>query len=231
MPSAIARNSRITNQTIRETGAEQSRSSQSITRKPPYSQKRAEPNLDGASSKLDDVAFLRLPEVKAITGLSKSSLYALIREKSFPAPVRLDRVQLRGSDPRSGSGLQSASGVAVCGLMPPRVLTSNAFARFAGLVEEISPALHHDTPLRKVKSLVIGGLHIILRSMSKLHFDVRAFVSHLVQDRGCQAAKAMAGHLSLVAHPLYGTEHRVLVHVRAASFAGKQPDIILSTFP
>ena len=51
--------------------------------------KPAELNLDGASSKLDDVAFLRLPEVKAITGLSKSSLYALIKEKSFPAPVRL----------------------------------------------------------------------------------------------------------------------------------------------
>jgi prophage regulatory protein len=44
----------------------------------------------GASSKdLDDVIFLRLPEVKALTGLSKSSLYALIRERSFPAPVRL----------------------------------------------------------------------------------------------------------------------------------------------
>lgn len=36
-----------------------------------------------------EVGFLRLPEVKAITGLSKSSLYALIQEKSFPAPVRV----------------------------------------------------------------------------------------------------------------------------------------------
>ncbi len=89
MPSAVARNSTTTNQTTREIGAEQSRSSQSITRKPPYSQKPAQLNLDRASSKLDDVAFLRLPEVKAITGLSKSSLYALIKEKSFPAPVRL----------------------------------------------------------------------------------------------------------------------------------------------
>jgi len=35
----------------------------------------------------DDVTFLRLPEVKAITGLSKTSLYALIREQSFPSPV------------------------------------------------------------------------------------------------------------------------------------------------
>jgi predicted DNA-binding transcriptional regulator AlpA len=35
------------------------------------------------------VTFLRLPGVKAITGLSKTSLYALIRQKNFPAPVRL----------------------------------------------------------------------------------------------------------------------------------------------
>ena len=37
----------------------------------------------------DDVTFIRLPEVKAVTGLSKTSLYALIKEKRFPAPVRL----------------------------------------------------------------------------------------------------------------------------------------------
>lgn len=38
---------------------------------------------------LDEVVFLRLPEVKGMTGLSKSSLYALIQDKSFPKPVRL----------------------------------------------------------------------------------------------------------------------------------------------
>ncbi len=37
----------------------------------------------------DEVRFLRLPEVKAITGLGKTSIYELIRDKSFPAPVRL----------------------------------------------------------------------------------------------------------------------------------------------
>ena len=37
----------------------------------------------------DDVSFLRLPDVKLVTGLSKSSLYALIRAETFPAPVRL----------------------------------------------------------------------------------------------------------------------------------------------
>ena len=42
-----------------------------------------QPNLQ------DDVSFLRLPELKSVTGLSKSSLYALIRAKTFPSPVQL----------------------------------------------------------------------------------------------------------------------------------------------
>ena len=36
-----------------------------------------------------EVEFLRLPDVKAVTGLGKTSIYELIRDKSFPAPVRL----------------------------------------------------------------------------------------------------------------------------------------------
>jgi prophage regulatory protein len=45
--------------------------------------------VSGTSEGLDDFSFLRLPDVKAVTGLSKTSLYAMIREKSFPAPVRV----------------------------------------------------------------------------------------------------------------------------------------------
>lgn len=36
-----------------------------------------------------EVGFLRLPEVKVITGLSKSTIYAFMQEKNFPAPIRL----------------------------------------------------------------------------------------------------------------------------------------------
>ena len=46
-------------------------------------------NHENAIQHFNDVIFLRLPEVKAITGLSKTSLYELIRAKDFPAPVRL----------------------------------------------------------------------------------------------------------------------------------------------
>jgi prophage regulatory protein len=49
----------------------------------------AKEGQSASSIDLDDVMFLRLPDVKAVTGLSKSSLYALIRERSFPSPVRL----------------------------------------------------------------------------------------------------------------------------------------------
>jgi prophage regulatory protein len=58
-------------------------------KKLPQPQKPTQPDHDGTPVTMDDVSFLRLPEVKAVTGLSKTSLYALIREKSFPAPVRL----------------------------------------------------------------------------------------------------------------------------------------------
>ncbi len=37
----------------------------------------------------DEIRFLRLPEVRCVTGLSKSSLYELIRAHSFPAPIHL----------------------------------------------------------------------------------------------------------------------------------------------
>jgi len=46
-------------------------------------------NDKAISSEPDEVIFLRLPKVKAATGLSKSSLYELIRANSFPAPVHL----------------------------------------------------------------------------------------------------------------------------------------------
>ena len=62
---------------------------------------RLEPHqtVNKSSSIMDDVTFIRLPEVKAVTGLSKTSLYALIKEKSFPAPVRLG--------PRAGAWVKS----------------------------------------------------------------------------------------------------------------------------
>ena len=35
--------------------------------------------------------FLRLPKVKALTGLSKSTLYELMQQKSFPSSILLGR--------------------------------------------------------------------------------------------------------------------------------------------
>lgn len=49
--------------------------------------------MDGSHAVLpsspDDVSFLRLPDVKLLTGLSRSTLYALVRSKNFPKPVQL----------------------------------------------------------------------------------------------------------------------------------------------
>lgn len=45
----------------------------------------------GDTSVVPDVPFrfVRLPELKTLTGLSRSSLYRLISESRFPAPVPL----------------------------------------------------------------------------------------------------------------------------------------------
>ena len=59
---------------------------------PPKKQSDRVRMVDGSfvlPSALEDVCFLRLPDMKMVTGLSKSSLYALIRANSFPAPIRL----------------------------------------------------------------------------------------------------------------------------------------------
>lgn len=62
---------------------------QLIRKKLPESQRPLSDIINGTADAPKDVSFLRLPEVKAMTGLSKTSIYELIRDKSFPAPVRL----------------------------------------------------------------------------------------------------------------------------------------------
>jgi prophage regulatory protein len=41
------------------------------------------------STNLEDLAILRLPEVKRLTGLGRSSIYQMIKEGDFPRPVSL----------------------------------------------------------------------------------------------------------------------------------------------
>ena len=89
MPNILARNTAINGHSYDRSGKEGFRASQSLGKKMPSSQKPAGSNLDDTLSEMNEVVFLRLPDVKAVTGLSKTSLYALIKEKSFPAPVRL----------------------------------------------------------------------------------------------------------------------------------------------
>jgi prophage regulatory protein len=43
--------------------------------------------MSAASS--NSISFLRLPQVKARTGLSRSSIYAMISRGDFPGPVSL----------------------------------------------------------------------------------------------------------------------------------------------
>src|SRR5580704_7008496 len=90
MPSAPIRNAALADlsREKRDDQSFPSSSSQFLARRL-HPQKPGGVSQNGLSGGLEEVTFLRLPGVKAITGLSKTSLYALIREKSFPAPVRL----------------------------------------------------------------------------------------------------------------------------------------------
>ena len=88
MPSAPLRKTLAPLQLREKNGGQSVPPQQFLPKKLPQSQDSAHTSLQGTDA-LDDVSFLRLPEVKAVTGLSKSSLYALIRANSFPAPVRL----------------------------------------------------------------------------------------------------------------------------------------------
>jgi len=89
VPSVLAKNATSRNQTREPSGRQQPSTDQVAVKKMPHSEKSVLASQAQPTKGLDDVTFLRLPEVKAITGLSKSSLYALIQEKQFPAPVRL----------------------------------------------------------------------------------------------------------------------------------------------
>jgi len=89
MPSARALNSIVANQSHENREGRQLRSQESISREMPLPHRPVGSSLNWGPNNLEDVTFLRLPEVKAITGLSKSSLYVLIRENRFPSPVRL----------------------------------------------------------------------------------------------------------------------------------------------
>ena len=48
-------------------------------------------NEKESSVSVGDVTFLRLPEVKAVTGLSKTTIYERIREADFPSPVPIGK--------------------------------------------------------------------------------------------------------------------------------------------
>lgn len=89
MHGAQARKPSISNQPPEKGAGQHFPSTESAPKKMPHSQKPIEPSFNASSGTLDDLVLLRLPEVKAITGLSKSTLYVLIQEKSFPAPVRV----------------------------------------------------------------------------------------------------------------------------------------------
>ena len=95
MPIATTRKASVSLQQRQKNSGQPIPPQQFITKKLPQSEDLRDTNLNGTHDAFEDVSFLRLPEVKAVTGLSKTSIYELIREKRFPAPVRLGPARRR----------------------------------------------------------------------------------------------------------------------------------------
>lgn len=89
MSGALVEGVTILAQSHRRTHGHRSSAAQTVTKKMPQSETQTSDSANDQSSDLLDVAFIRLPEVKAVTGLSKTTIYELIRGKDFPPPVRL----------------------------------------------------------------------------------------------------------------------------------------------
>lgn len=89
MSSAPAKKTNVPVQVHEKRGGQRATPAKFIPKKLPQSHKFAEGSQMEISSNLDNVTFMRLPEVKAFSGLGKTSIYGQIRNRSFPAPVRL----------------------------------------------------------------------------------------------------------------------------------------------
>lgn len=89
MSSSAIRRSVAAIQLHENNGGESQLPQQQSPKKMPSSQKPFDAEFRPIYDTVDEVSFLRLPDVKAVTGLSKTSIYELIRQESFPAPVRL----------------------------------------------------------------------------------------------------------------------------------------------
>lgn len=51
--------------------------------------KATSPDVQTVGHERDEVGFMRLPEVMKMTGLSRSTIYAMVARGEFPAPVKL----------------------------------------------------------------------------------------------------------------------------------------------
>ena len=141
----------------------------------------------------NEAIFLRLPAVKALTGLSKSSLYALIRANSFPAPVRLgprtaawvqSEIRAMGRRARSLSKIcsfrsEQQAQTATCspgnlGSIQEMGLSRQRFPALGKLrIQIICPPLHHRCALPQILRVIVGSSHFVALHVGELQFDMR----------------------------------------------------------
>ena len=218
MPSAPIKKPMISVQ-LPEKNRRQPARPQPIPKKMPHSQKPSVATPNETSDTLDDLSFLRLPEVKAVTGLSKTSIYDLIREKSFLHPSGWDRAQLLGSSPKSDSGPYSACThrdrlLNAVGRFPAiwgyrwtrKSIDANADSALPAFgklrIQIVGPPLHHRLCAASDTSHDCRQRPPCCASVSELQLNMLLVKVVLMQNGGCQPTEAMSSHTAFITKPI-----------------------------
>ena len=161
----------------------------------------------------DEVSLLRLPELKSVTGLSKSSLYALIRAKSFPPPGQLG--------PRTAAWVRSevrqcaAKHIQVTIRIPTHRGETDTTTRSWGIlgnseevclgrsflpalsklcIQIVGPPLHHLCTLLQIFRMVVGCSDLVAFRVGELKLDVGLIELMLVENGRCQSTESVPSH-------------------------------------
>jgi prophage regulatory protein len=212
----------------------------------PSCQKQTDVSCSPLRDTSDEIGFLRLPEVKSVTGLSKSSLYALIRANSFPAPVQLgprtvawvrseikqwaeERIKAsRTARPRPTPS-ERRSALLQLGLPRRSGLRRSRFPALSKLlIQVVRPTLHHLRALLEILRMVISSGDLIAFRVGELQLNVRFVEFMLIENGRCQSTEPVPRHSVPISKPVQGIKDPVVAD-RLFLVAGTGKDKVAMT--
>src|SRR5580698_7552801 len=108
--------------------------------------------------------------------------------------------------------IQTGSLCVSCGTLPVCCAALDILAFGQLSVQIIRPPLHHRCSLTQVPGVIVCSGHFIALQMSELRFNVFIWEVVLMQDRGCQSAKTMTGHPTLITKTIKRKQNCVVAH-------------------